>query len=197
MRNLNPRSEPVDMIGISAPLRSCRIAALQGASCAAIQTLLNDFALRAARHGHKIAGVVELARDEAGGACGWRAVRDLSTGTVISISQNLGHGSTACNLDPSGLIEACAAVERAIAAGADLVILSKFGKVEAERGGLRDGFSAAIGAGLPILTAVSPAMTAAWQLFAGPLSQFIPADAGVVDTWWSDVRAGNCLPAYD
>lgn len=123
-------------------------------------------------------------------------MRNLSTGAIISISQNLGHGSTACNLDPSGLIEACAAVERTIAAGADLVILSKFGKLEADRGGLSDAFCAAIGAGLPILTAVSPAMTQAWHLFAGPLSQFIPADARVVDAWWSGIGAGQLLPAY-
>ncbi|MGA2892695.1 MAG: DUF2478 domain-containing protein [Xanthobacteraceae bacterium] len=197
MRNLDVQREPVDTVGFGAPLQSCRIAALQGAPCATIQTVLNDFALRAARQGHKIAGVVELAGGVAGDICGRRAVRELSTGTVISISQNLGHGSTACNLDPSGLIEACAAVERAIAAGADLVILSKFGKIEAERGGLRDAFSTAIGAGLPILTAVSPAMTPAWQLFAGPLSQFIRADANAVDTWWSGIIAGHCLPAYE
>lgn len=197
MRNLNVQPEPIDMISIGATLRSCRIAALQGASSAAIQTLFNDFALRAARQGHKIAGVIELASGDAGGACGWRAVRDLSTGTVIPISQNLGCGSTACNLDPSGLIEACAAVERAIADGADLVVLSKFGKLEADRGGLSDAFSAAIAAELPILTAVSPAMTAAWHLFAGPLAQFVPADASLVDAWWSDIRAEKLLPTYD
>jgi hypothetical protein len=197
MRNLNARREPIDTIGIGAIHRSCRIAALQGASSATIQTLLDHFALRAARQGHKIAGVVELASGEAQGACRGRFVRDLATGTVISISQNLGHGSTACNLDPSGLIDACAAVERAIAAGADLVILSKFGKIEADRGGLSDAFRAAITAGLPILTAVSPAMTAAWRLFAGPLSEFLPVDASMVDAWWSGIRAGMLSPAYD
>jgi hypothetical protein len=194
---MHARLERIDMISVSATQWHCRIAALQGASSATIQALLDDFALRAARLGHKIAGVIELATDQSVGVCRRRAVRDLSTGTIMSISQNLGQGSTACNLDPSGLIEACAAVERAIAAGADLVILSKFGKLEAERGGLSDAFRAAIGARLPILTAVSPAMTAAWRLFAGPLSQFIPADASVVDAWWSGIRAGKLLPAYD
>lgn len=189
--------ERIDMISVRATQWNCRIAALQGASSATIQALLDDFALRAARQGHKVAGVIELATGESVSACGRRAVRDLSTGAIISISQNLGHGSTACNLDPSGLIEACAAVERTIAAGADLVILSKFGKLEADRGGLSDAFRAAIGAGLPILTAVSPAMTPAWRLFAGPLSQFIPADARVVDAWWSGIGAGMVLPAYN
>ena len=197
MINLSAQSAAVDMTSIGATLCSSQIAALQGASSGAIQTLLNDFALRAARQGHKVAGVIELASGESGGACGWRAVRDLSTGAVTSISQNLGRGSTACNLDPSGLIEACAAIERSVAAGADLVIISKFGKLEADRRGLSDAFRAAIDAGLPILTAVSPAMAAGWRLFAGPLSQFIPANASAVDAWWSGVKAEKLVPPYD
>ena len=163
MGNLNAQPQPIDMIRAGATCPNYRIAALQGAASATIQTLLNSFALRVTRGGHKIAGVIEQEGGAAGGPCAGRAVRDLSSGRVISISQYLGQGSTACNLDPSGLIEACAAVERAVAAGADLVILSKFGKLEADRRGLSDAFRAAIDAGLPILTAVSPAMTAAWS----------------------------------
>jgi hypothetical protein len=195
MYNLHAQSEWIDRIGVQTLHQSCQVAALQGGSSAAIQTLLNDFVLRASRAGHKIAGVIEFAGGEAKGGCGARVVRDLATGAVISISQNLGRGSTACNLDPSGLIEACAAVECAIAAGVDLVVLSKFGKLEADRRGLSNAFHAAIGAGLPVLTAVSPAMTEAWRLFAGPLSQFIPPDASIVDAWWSDIKTGMILPA--
>ena len=46
---------------------------------------------------------------------------------------------------------AAAAVRRDIAAGCDLVVLSKFGKLEAGGGGLRDAFGAAIEAGVPVL----------------------------------------------
>jgi len=177
------------MFAFDTTSRNPRIAALQGASSAAIQSLLGDFALQMARRGCRIAGVVEHL-GEGKSACGSRSVRDLSTGAVISISQNLGEGSTACNLDPSGLIEACAAVERAIAAGVDLVIISKFGKLEAERRGLSGAFRAAIDVGVPVLTSVSPAMTAAWRLFAGPLSQFIAPDAALIDAWWRHADAG-------
>lgn len=196
-QHLRAVPERVMTIGAGVTQQPCRIAALQGAPSAAIQSLLSEFALRAGLRGHRIAGVVELAPGASASPCGRRAVRDLSTGTVISISQDLGTGSTACNLDPSGLIEACAAVERGIAAGADLVILSKFGKLEANRGGLSDAFRTAIGAGLPIVTAVSPAMSEAWRQFAGPLAQFVTADAAVLDAWWSGIGAELCLPALD
>lgn len=170
----------------------CRIAALQGASSATIQGVLTDFAARLAGEGRKVAGVVEIAAAD-GAACGQLALRDLATGSVFSISQDLGSGSSACNMDPSGIAEACAAVERSIAAGADLVIISKFGKLEAERGGMRDAFAAAVAAGLPILTAVSPAVAQAWGVFAGPLSRFLPVDSTLVHAWWSDIHTAPDL----
>lgn len=178
------------MIRFAMKRQTCTIAALQGASSRNIQAFLGAFAKRLAREGYTVAGAVEIAAAESRGACGRLAMRNLSTGAVTSISQNLGPGSTACNLDPSGLADVCAAVERSIAAGADLVIISKFGKLEAARGGMSDAFRAAIAAELPILTAVSPAMSDAWTAFAGPLSVFLPLDPEVVDTWWLDTRIG-------
>jgi hypothetical protein len=147
--------------------------------------LLASFAARVKTQGFKVAGLVEVATrcDESG--CGQLAVRDLSTGDLIPISQNLGPGSTACNLDPGGLAAACAAVERAIASGADLVVLSKFGKQEAARGGLYDAFRAAFAAGLPIATAVSPAVAHDWLAFVGEYSEFVDAATDSLDAWWS------------
>jgi hypothetical protein len=178
------------MIRVHMKQQKCSIAALQGASSVNIQAFLGDFAMRLAREGYKIPGAIEIVAAESMSVCRQLAMRNLSTGGITSISQNLGPGSTACNLDPSGLAETCAAVERAIAAGADLVIFSKFGKQEAGRGGMSDAFRAAIAAGLPVLTSVSPAMSDAWRAFAGPLSQFLPLDPEVVDTWWLDT---NCV----
>jgi hypothetical protein len=65
----------------------------------------------------------------------------------------------------------------AIARGADLVILSKFSNLEAERGGLSDAFRAAVAAGLPVATAVLSAVAEAWRDFVGPLSEYGPHDA--------------------
>ena len=185
------------MIRFAMKYHTPAIAALQGASSRNIQTFLGEFAVRLAHEGYRVAGAVEIPAAEPKGPCGRLAMRNLATGAVTSISQNLGPGSTACNLDPSGLAEACAAVERSIAAGADLVIISKFGKQEAARGGMSDAFRAAIAAELPVLTAVSPAMSEAWRAFAGPLSMFLPLDPEVVDTWWLDTRIGAQLLAAE
>jgi hypothetical protein len=83
---------------------------------------------------------------------------------------------------------AAAAVRDDIAAGCDLVVLSKFGRLEADGGGLRDAFAAALEAGVPVLTSVSPVYTDKWQAFATPLFTVLPPDADRVDAWWRSLR---------
>ena len=170
------------------------IAALQGAPSAQIQRFMADFAARLARSGFKVGGVVEIAEAAPTGACGRLRLRDLSTGELFSISQNLGPGSEACNLDGRGLAAACVAVERALASGLDLVIVSKFGKQEAARSGLYDAFQIAAASRTPLLTAVSPAMAEAWGAFAGSASQYVRADTPAVEDWWK--RASSASSAF-
>ena len=55
-------------------------------------------------------------------------------------------------------------------------MLNRFGKAEAEGGGLRSGFARAIDAGIPVLTAVRPPYREAWAQFHGGLAVDLPAD---------------------
>jgi Protein of unknown function (DUF2478) len=119
------------------------------------------------------------------------ALRDLSSGEHYAISQDLGPGSVACNLDSGELAQACASVERAARAGVDLVIVSKFSKQEAARGGLADAFRAAIVAKVPIVTAVSPYFLEEWRQFAGALATFTPPDIGSLRRWWDLAKAAH------
>lgn len=162
-----------------------RIAALRGAPSTAMQALLDEFARRRARAGLRVAGVVEDSDCAHDGACKRFRVRDLQSGETISISQDLGRGSTACNIDPAALIHACGRIESAISDGADLVVLSKFGKLEAARSGLADAFRAALGADIPVLTVVSPAAAEEWERFAAPLFQFVDANCDALELWWA------------
>ncbi len=172
------------------------IAALQGASSTRIQSILADFAARRQAQGLRIAGAVETASECGASGCGTAALRDLSTGALFPISQNLGSGSTACNLDPRGLADACAAVERAIDWGVDIVVLSKFGKQEAARGGLSDAFRAAFAADIPIVTAVSPAIMQDWLGFVGGYCAFVDVGTGSLEDWWlRRARAMICAAA--
>jgi Protein of unknown function (DUF2478) len=179
----------------SAETGPCRIVALQGASSLVIQDLLQGFATRLTASGLRVAGVIETAADS-DNPCKSMVLRSLDDGRLFSISQDLGPGSQSCNLHPEGLALACAAVQDSIAAGADVVILSKFGKQEAAGRGLSDAFGAAVAAGLPIITAVSPAMMADWQNFSGEYAECVQAEVAQHASWlesWSQrmVTAGG------
>ena len=54
---------------------------------------------------------------------------------------DLGSGSTTCHLESACVLAAAERVREDIATGCDLVVLNKFGKLEAACGGLRDTFA--------------------------------------------------------
>lgn len=166
-----------------------RIAVVQGASSAVVQELFRSFAERW-RPSVRLAGVLAEDHGLPDRACTAGYLRSLVDGTRQPIFQDLGRGS-GCHLSGDGAAAAAAAVRGDISAGCDLVMLSKFGRLEADGGGLRDAFAAAIEAGVPVLTAVSPPYMARWQAFATPLFTLLPPDAGQLDAWWRSVRPSS------
>jgi nucleoside-triphosphatase THEP1 len=165
-----------------------RIAALRGGSSSASQRTLSIFAQQLRQEGLRVAGVVEVSRCGEESRCKSLGVQDLVSGETFPISQKLGAGSAACNLDPGGLALACGLIEDAIERGVDVVILSKFGKLEAARSGFCDAFRAAMLADIPVITAVSPPLAEDWNRFAGELSECVDAHVEALTAWWRSQR---------
>ena len=172
-----------------------RIAALHGAPSSMIQGLLSSFGERLRDQGFRVAGIIEVSQCDSSGGCKNFSVRDILTGFELPISQQLGSGSEACNLDPGGLASACALMEDAIHEGVDVVVLSKFGKLEAARSGLCDAFRAAMLADIPVITAVSPIMSKEWDCFAGELSEFVDARDDALAAWWEAISGSQVAAA--
>jgi hypothetical protein len=122
-------------------------------------------------------------------ACSAGYLRSLADGARYPIFQDLGRGSQTCHLAGDGALVAGAAVAKDIETGCDLVILSKFGKLEAGGGGLREAFAAAIEAGVPVLTTVAASQAAPWEAFAAPLFAPVAAEPDAINAWWQGVRA--------
>lgn len=172
------------------------VIALQGSGATSMQPLLAAIAERLSRRGLRVVGVVE--NPPVGEIpCKSMELRSLENGQRFSTSQDLGPGSTACNLSPEGLALACAAVQSAIAQGADIVVLSKFGKLEAAGEGLVDAFGTAIERGLVVFTSVSPTIMAEWQAFAGDLAACVTVDpAQASDQAWLERSLDGWLDAW-
>ncbi len=177
---------------MSTPVKT--IAAVQGASSAAAQDIFRALAARL-QPSVRIAGLLEEGHGQDDQVCGAGYLRCIGSGARYPMFQDLEHGSKACRIDPAGVLVAGEAVRRDIAAGCDLVLLSRFAKLEAAHEGLMPAFATALQAGVPLLTSVSPAFRDAWERFASPLFVVLPAEPEAVDDWWHAVRSNTLQTA--
>jgi hypothetical protein len=163
-----------------------RIATVVGADSAAIQALLATAAAQWRAAGVKVAGVTAETHGLPDRTCSAGLLRDVVSGTPFPIYLEIPPSDTSCHLDADGVEAACAAT-RALIPASDLVVLSKFGKLEAMQRGLLPAFEAAMAAGKPVLTTVSEKHRAAWHAFA-PDAVLVAADSAAIETWWRAVR---------
>lgn len=165
---------------MKAPMQA--IAIVRGTSSAQIQDVFQTLADRW-RHNIRLAGLIAESHGLADRACSAGYLRNVATAEKFQIFSDQGPGSTACHLDGDGALTAAKAVQRDIAAGCDVVMLSKFGKLEAGGEGLFDAFEAVIASHIPLLTSVSPAFEEPWRKIAGPSFAILPADPDEIDAW--------------
>ena len=133
-----------------------------------------------------LAGVLQENTGAAAGICSKMSVIDLASRTRFQISQDLGSQALGCRLDARGLVDMAALLDRSPTHDIELLMLNKFGKAEAEGGGLRPVFAKAIEAGIPIVTAVRTTYAEAWSQFHGRLAIDLSPDFDAVLRWCHD-----------
>jgi hypothetical protein len=163
------------------------IAVVRGASGAEVQALFRAVAEKW-RRSVRLRGLVAEDHGLADRACNAGFLRNVASGERFSIFQDLGPGSSACHLDGAGALTAADAVRRDIEAGCDLVLLNKFGKLEADGRGLFGAFQAALEAHIPLLTSVSAAFEEPWKRFVRQSFAVLPADMDKINLWGQAVR---------
>lgn len=164
-----------------------RIAVVRGAFGAQVQNVFRAVAARW-RHSVRLTGLVAEDHGLADRACSAGFLRSVASGERFSIFQDLGPHATACHLDGTGALEAADAVQRDIEAGCDLVLLSKFGKFEADGRGLFGAFQATLNAHIPLLTSVSTTFEEPWKRLVRQSFAIVPADLDKIDAWWQAVH---------
>ena len=160
-----------------------RIAVVQGADSESIQKLLAAVVADWRVGGIRVTGVTAEAHGLPDRTCSAGLLRGIGSGDQFPIYLETAPPGTSCHLDAQGVEAACASIIDQIA-NSDLVVLSKFGKLEAMRKGLFPAFEAAIAAGRPVMTAVSAKHRSAWQAFA-PNATYLEADKSALTDWWS------------
>ena len=135
------------------------------------------------RRGLRIAGVLQHpVCPDAAGHCD-AALEELTTGLRTDLFEDRGPGARGCRLDVAALAEVNAQVARTLDADPELLILNKFGKVEAEGRGLLDLVAMAVDRGIPVVIGVPIRNLAAWRNFAGGMSVEFTGDPSEVSDW--------------
>lgn len=154
-----------------------------------IDTVVASFAARLVAQGRTVAGLVEAA--PAPDACLMRdmALKDLGSGAVVSICQDLGANARGCRIDPRGLARAGALLRAGIDTRPDCVLINKFGKMEADGLGLADEIGLCVAEGVPLVIGVPRRFLDAWNAFAGGLDTQLPCSESALAGWWDAVAA--------
>lgn len=138
--------------------------------------------------GLRLAGAVQVNTDRgADCACDMDVLVLGEEDMPIRISQSLGGGSSGCRLDP-GALEMAAARVAVRLAGAELLILPKFGRQEAVGRGFRSVIAQAVAQDVPVLLHVPPEQRADFERFCDGMGQRIPP--GGLAEWCLDQAAG-------
>lgn len=135
------------------------------------------------RRGLRMAGVLQHpVCSDAAGHCDV-ALEELTTGLRTDLFEDRGPGASGCRLDLAALAEVNAQVARTLDNDPDLLILNKFGKVEAEGRGLLDLVAIAVDRGIPVVIGVPIRNLEAWRKFAGDMSVEFSSDPSEVTDW--------------
>ena len=117
--------------------------------------------------GYRVCGTVQINTDICpDGQCDMD-IQVLPDGPVMRISQSLGKDSRGCRLDPAALEAAVGLVEQSLENGADVVLINKFGKHEAEGRGFRPVIAQAAAEGIPVIVGLNALNKSSLIEFAG------------------------------
>lgn len=128
-------------------------------------------------HDLALAGLIQRALDRPASARCDMALEDLATGVRTSIADDRGPGASGCALDVDALLGALMRAQAALDTPTDLLLVNKFGKMEAEGGGFRPLIVAALERGIPAIVAVPARNLVAWELFSDDISVSITLEA--------------------
>ena len=147
-----------------------------------IDALIVEVASKLAAEGVRLAGTVQSNIERPNRRKCDMDLMILPNGPVVRISEDRGELARGCILDSGALEQTVFAVQQRLA-GADVLIVNKFGKREGEGKGLVPVIAEALDLGLPVLIGVNGLNLAAFLAFAGEEAVALPTDPRTVVEW--------------
>lgn len=144
-------------------------------------------ALRA--EGIIVAGYLQRNLSKPAGLTSDTVLEDIETREQFGIMQALGASATSCRLDSGALADITARALRRLERPADILILNRFGKAEADGHGLRAALEMAVNRDIPVLTLVEPAYLQAWRDYVGDMAASLPPVAADALAWYHSLSS--------
>ncbi|WP_456623739.1 MULTISPECIES: DUF2478 domain-containing protein [unclassified Bradyrhizobium] len=169
----------------------CDLAALVYESHQDPDAVLRSFAADLNARGFRVVGMVQA------GQCADSSLSAvlLHSGETLLLAQDFDPAAQGCRLDLARLQNAGERIADALAHGADLVIINRFGKRERGGKGLFYLIERALDADIPVVIAVGKDHFADWINFAGGMSVKLGCERHLLDAWWQRISAGEPQPA--
>lgn len=161
-----------------------QIAFIHAKSPGSVDITLNEVVAALAGAGARLVGVLQEPPVEGERHRCDMDLIEIASGNRLPISQKLGGGSSGCRLDP-GAIEAVAArVARELhTSRADILIVNRFGKLEATGRGFCPVIADALEQGVPVVVGVNDLNRSALDAFAAGLATELPDATSAVLAW--------------
>lgn len=157
------------------------IAVVSGTDGTTVQALFREAAAHWRASGLKVVGLIEETHGLTGRVCSAGVLRDIVSNAPFPIFLERPPPGTSCHVDGEGASRASVSLVEQIP-GSDVVVLSKFGKLEAGGAGLIGAFEAAKSSGKCLLTTVSDKHKDAWDAFA-PGAEVLPVTVSAIEAW--------------
>jgi len=146
-------------------------------------TVLRDFAVDLNARGFRAIGMVQT------GQCADSSLSAvlLHSGEKFPLARDFDPAASGCRLDVGRLENAGARIADALQGGADLLIVTRFGKRERDGRGLGYLVGRALEADTPVVVAVSSHRFADWIKFAAGMSVKLACNRHALEAWWCNV----------
>lgn len=118
-------------------------------------------------------------------------LEDIETGERFGIMQALGSSATSCRLDTQALADIAGRAIGRLEQPADILVLNRFGKAEAEGNGLRAVMELAMQRDIPVLTSVEASYLEDWRNYVGDLAVHLPPDVTAALAWYRSTTASD------
>jgi nucleoside-triphosphatase THEP1 len=130
-----------------------------------------------------VGGVLQEIEGRGPERCASLSVVDIRSKKRATITLDRGSEARGCKLDARSLAGIAHCIDDAIACRVDLIVINRFGRAEAEGGGLLSCISDAVCAGIPVLTAVREPYVESWREFHGGLGMELSSRTESILVW--------------